>query len=126
MADVSRRQFKTFEEYIQALKSEPLEKLGRRQLQDLAGFHMEKAAEEEDWGQIRAAFRYQDLAINVASSETKVAKAAVTAVLQVLPDEEESEKIDEILGQIQQKHELKAQNIMDRMAAEEDSEGENP
>lgn len=115
--NISRERFESNEEYIQALKSEDVMKLSRRQLQDLANHHMENAYENKDWDQVRTAFRYQDLAINMAGSAGEVAKQAVSIILQVLPDDEEAEKIDRLLGEMQKQSQLRGRNIADRMNA---------
>lgn len=115
--EVRREDFENFDEYVKALKSEDVMTLSRRQLQDLAGYHMEQAKENEDWEQAAAAFRYQDLAINEAGSTAETANKILKALLQILPDEEEKQQIDAVLGKIEKESEIRAQNQKDRLEA---------
>ena len=122
--DVSREQFETHQEYIDALQTLDIMQLERRQLQDLGSHFMAEAAEEEDWDKARTASRYFDLAINMAASKGDSAMMAVKAVMQVL-DNDQKKELDSYLAQFQEKQRKKAQNMSDRMSARHEMEDED-
>jgi len=121
---IKRENFESYSDYINALKSEDVMGLSRRQLQNLARHYMEQAKEKEDWEKAETAFRYHDLAINEVGSTAEVVQRAVQAMLQILPDDDESEKIDAVMSKMQEQNRKRTQNMVDRKRAKEENQSD--
>jgi hypothetical protein len=121
-----RRNFETDEDYINALKDANAFHLGRRQLQDLAQHHFENACDDEDWEEARKAWRFKDLAMNMAGGNAETAKIFGQIIIQEMASDEEKKRIDQRLQEIQEKSQRSAQSFADRMnAREDDGDGED-
>lgn len=115
-----RRNFETDEDYINALKDADAFHLGRRQLQDLAQHYFENACDDEDWEEARKAWRYKDLATNMAGGSAETAKIFGQIIIQEMASDEEKKRIDQRLAELQEKSQRSAQSFADRMNARED------